>query len=407
MKYHWGLKLAAAAFAAVLSFQQPAQAQSVPPYLGHQGRLFDEVGQPITGKLSFVFTLYAEPTGGAALWTETVEVDLADGYFALVLGQSEALQAALFDGSTRYLGVVVDGDSEMTPREPLVSVPYALVCENAIGDITPRTVSVGGGEVIDEFGNWVGPSTGLVGPQGPKGDTGAQGLQGLTGATGAPGATGATGATGAQGLQGLPGATGATGATGAQGLQGLPGATGATGATGAQGPQGLQGLPGATGATGATGAQGPQGLQGLPGATGATGATGAQGPQGLQGPSGFVNAVMGQAASFTTELVGSWAIVLRSTKAMRLSPSMVVWTQGMAAVGVNTSGTGTFRICLERTDGALIYGIPHQVALGNLAVNYTFMEVPSGDYYVSLCTNWKGPMNLGPHYVSGMAAVFQ
>jgi hypothetical protein len=55
------------------------------------------------------------------------------------------------------------------------------------------SVAIGGTTVINSSGQWVGSSTGLVGPQGPKGNTGA------TGATGPQGATGATGPQGPAG----------------------------------------------------------------------------------------------------------------------------------------------------------------------------------------------------------------
>jgi hypothetical protein len=77
--------------------------------------------------------------------------------------------------------------------------------------------------IIDSAGNWVGPSTGLIGPTGPQGAQGPSGPQGATGATGAQGPSGPQGATGATGAQGPAGPQGATGATGAQGPSGPQG----------------------------------------------------------------------------------------------------------------------------------------------------------------------------------------
>jgi hypothetical protein len=46
-------------------------------------------------------------------------------------------------------------------------------------------VAIGGKEVIDENGKWVGNPTGLQGPQGVPGPKGPQGIQGPTGPVGA------------------------------------------------------------------------------------------------------------------------------------------------------------------------------------------------------------------------------
>jgi hypothetical protein len=223
--------LAAAAFAFVPG-EGTAHA-GVPTFLTEQGRLFDNMGNPSTGTVSLTFNAYTSATGGTTLWTEVQSIPLDSGYFSAILGEVTPLPAGFFEaqaaaGSTVYLGITVNTDAEMTPRQPIQSVPYALVANNAVGDITPNTVSVGGTKVIDNTGKWVGPNSGLVGPQGPAGMAGA---------------AGATGAAGPQGPAGPTGPTGDTGATGLQGPAGPAGPTGATGATGATGPQGPPGAP--------------------------------------------------------------------------------------------------------------------------------------------------------------------
>ena len=233
--------------AAVVGLGARSAAADVPATITHQGRLFTAAGAPVGATIDTVFSIYASPTATVALWQETRAVSYDNGYFSAALGSQVAFGPSLFDGSVRYMGIKVGTDAEMTPRAPIASVPYALAANDAVGDIHPRSVTVGGVIVIDGSGNWVGPPTGLVGPQGP---VGAKGATGATGPTGANGATGATGATGANG---------ATGATGAQGPQGPAGPTGATGPVGATGATGATGAPGATGATGATGAAGPVG----------------------------------------------------------------------------------------------------------------------------------------------------
>ncbi len=202
-----------------------AASSAVPANLTQQGRLLDTAGAPVPGSVSITFAVYDAATGGTALWTETQNVTLDDGFFSARLGESTAIPNTVFDGSTRYLGVKVGTDPEMTPRQSIVSVPYALMANNAVGDITPTSVTVNGTQVIDGSGNWVGPG-GLTGPTGPMGPTGPQGPTGATGAQGPQGPAGATGA------QGPAGATGAQGPQGPQGVQGPAGPTGPTGPTG-------------------------------------------------------------------------------------------------------------------------------------------------------------------------------
>jgi hypothetical protein len=137
----------------------------VPAFLTQQGRLFDSSNMPVTGMTTFAFSLYTAATGGTPVWTETQMITLDSGYFAAQLGEVTAIPPATFVnaasmGQTLYLGIKVNADPELSPRQPLLSVPYAMVAQNAIGDITPHTVSVNGKTVIDSMGNWVGPAMG-------------------------------------------------------------------------------------------------------------------------------------------------------------------------------------------------------------------------------------------------------
>lgn len=211
----------------------------VPGTIAHQGRLYDSNDTPLDTVLTLTFTLYDADSGGNALWTESHDVTFENGYFSVQLGDDSAFDATIFDGSTRYLGVQVANDPEMTPRAPVGSVPYALVAGNVNGDITPNSLSIAGvGQVIDENGQWVGDPTGLVGPAGPTGPAGA------TGPTGPIGPQGPAGPTGPIGPQGPVGPTGPTGPAGPTGPVGPTGPTGPTGPVGPTGPQGPPG-PGA------------------------------------------------------------------------------------------------------------------------------------------------------------------
>src|SRR5438552_10162681 len=160
---------------AIVTAARTSRAGSVPPYMTEQGRLFDAMGTPIVGSLAFVFTIYPDKSGGNALWSESKQITLDEGYFSTTLGDTTQIPLTVFNGTTRFLGIKVGTDTEMTPRQPLSSVPYALMATNVIGDITPSSIVVGGKTVIDARGQWTGDATGLSGPAGPAGPTGPAG----------------------------------------------------------------------------------------------------------------------------------------------------------------------------------------------------------------------------------------
>lgn len=100
------------------------------------GRAFDASGQPMAGVAGVTFAIYAEQTGGAALWQETQNLATdTSGRFSALLGarSSTGVPVDLFaDGAPRWLAVLphAPGVGEQ-PRVLLVSVPYALQAANA------------------------------------------------------------------------------------------------------------------------------------------------------------------------------------------------------------------------------------------------------------------------------------
>lgn len=81
-----------------------------------------------------VFRFYDAPTGGTLLGTNTHTagngnaITVTNGHFSAVLGTGTGNSLAGIDFSTTpiYIGLTINGDSEMTPREELTSVPYAF-----------------------------------------------------------------------------------------------------------------------------------------------------------------------------------------------------------------------------------------------------------------------------------------
>ncbi len=105
---------------------------AVPLEINHQGRLHDALGVPLDGSHDLTVRIYDTATGGSAAWTEQhTGVALDNGYYTLQVGAVSALDDTLFDGNTLYLSLQVDAGAELSPRLPLVSVPYAIRAETA------------------------------------------------------------------------------------------------------------------------------------------------------------------------------------------------------------------------------------------------------------------------------------
>lgn len=111
----------------------PAYASAaVPQTLTQQGRLLNMDGTPVAGPVRMIFALYSSTTDTTPIWTETQSnVMLDNGAFSVQLGSVTAFPSNVWTGGTLYLGVTVGNDPEMTPREEITSVPYALMCAQA------------------------------------------------------------------------------------------------------------------------------------------------------------------------------------------------------------------------------------------------------------------------------------
>ncbi len=108
----------------LLALALPAAA--VPTTLSQQGRLFDSTGLPLDGPDSVTFQLYDVATGGTSLWAETHTIDFDNGYFAVTLGDTSAVDSSLLDTDDRWIGITVGSAGTELPRMKLNSVPFAL-----------------------------------------------------------------------------------------------------------------------------------------------------------------------------------------------------------------------------------------------------------------------------------------
>jgi len=135
--------------AGALPLRAPMLASDSTTTISYQGRLADSSGDPVTTSgVGMQFCLYDTDTGGAPLdgWCENhTAVPVEDGLFHVLLGSTNPIPASLLsDNSTLWLGITVGADSEMTPREQIASVPYAMIASTvADGSITEAKLASG------------------------------------------------------------------------------------------------------------------------------------------------------------------------------------------------------------------------------------------------------------------------
>lgn len=139
MKKKWAIGILTVAVAVGASAQI-----TVPEMINYQGMLRDGEGNAVTsGPYIVEFRIWDHPSGGDALWGKEYPVHvLADGTFNVILGDgggevsppiTNSLRSA-FDGEERYLALtvvdtplgVVASPDEISPRQRLLSAPYAL-----------------------------------------------------------------------------------------------------------------------------------------------------------------------------------------------------------------------------------------------------------------------------------------
>jgi hypothetical protein len=143
----------------LLALLTPLTATAVPTQVNHAGYLTDGTGTPTDGMRTITFGIYENKKFGTPFWTETHEVDVGHGYYAVVLGEIEPLDGDLFLGDTLYLEVDTGG-FRPGDRAPMVSTPYAFRADQATslsgGPVDATEIWVDGSPVIDIDGNWVG-----------------------------------------------------------------------------------------------------------------------------------------------------------------------------------------------------------------------------------------------------------
>jgi hypothetical protein len=106
----------------------PAVAQ-IPRTISFQGVLADASGALIPdGPQDLTISIYDVSTGGTPLFSETQRVTVVRGVFNAIIGATDpaGIPAAIAFDQQYYLGVRVGSGTELAPRTPFTSVPYAL-----------------------------------------------------------------------------------------------------------------------------------------------------------------------------------------------------------------------------------------------------------------------------------------
>ena len=116
-------------FVLLTAFATQIQAQAT---LSIQGVIKNSDGSAVdNGNYSLTFNLYNSDSGGTPIWTETQNnVAVTGGIYSALLGESEDLTAA-FD-ETYYLGVSIDGGTELTPPCPPYLFPLCTGTDREI-----------------------------------------------------------------------------------------------------------------------------------------------------------------------------------------------------------------------------------------------------------------------------------
>jgi hypothetical protein len=130
---------------ALLTVAQTAVAAD--PSLPYQGRLLDALGQAINTEETLTVSLYTDQDGTTDVWRKAYpNVSLEDGYFSIdVYGTDTTgrpLATALGTASL-WVGVSIDGSTDMEPRNRLASVPHAQVAAELSGDLVATNLRPG------------------------------------------------------------------------------------------------------------------------------------------------------------------------------------------------------------------------------------------------------------------------
>ena len=123
----------------------------------YQGQVADSQDVPLEGPYALTFRLYDAETQGTKVWEETQSnITITNGYFTVLLGQVTPLTTVDWS-KPLWLSTQVGAESELSPRQPITSVPLAIRSEVAEGLVTQITTST-----ITDDANKLVPSGAII-----------------------------------------------------------------------------------------------------------------------------------------------------------------------------------------------------------------------------------------------------
>jgi len=113
----------------------------------YQGALRLADGTLANGNFKIRLRLYNVPTGGSALHDETFNsVVVRNGVFTVVVGDgSTPIGPTVFDNPQLFLGIAVNDNGEMIPRQRIHPVPWAMQASSAQSAVMATNLAQGGG----------------------------------------------------------------------------------------------------------------------------------------------------------------------------------------------------------------------------------------------------------------------
>jgi len=120
---------------------------AVPQTINYQGYLKDTIsGAPVSSQTTVTFRLYNSLLAASPLWQEELSVTPQNGVYSVLLGSTTALDSSVFANPSLYLGIQVGSDPELTPRQQILSVPFAMRAASA-DSVDPATIVIDASQI--------------------------------------------------------------------------------------------------------------------------------------------------------------------------------------------------------------------------------------------------------------------